>query len=340
MTAFHSDEAFVMLERLPKIDREPFVPNAKTIAFREFREQLVREGWFERSTLQEAQVLLTWVFNFCLGVAALKVSIPVGILILSVAQVTGGFLSHDYVHGRGEWCSFMRNCGCITVGLSPKWWSDKHNKHHAATNVMGVDEDIMVDPAIWLWAPDSSRDAPWRKYQHFYFPLVYAITFFLWRYDSIKTVLKEKLWGEGLALTVHYALFLAIFGPAQLFAQVAFGGILLAAIVTCTHQSEELFETMDLSFVELQFRSTRDAVCTNPLSEYIWGGMQYQLEHHLFPTMPRYKYPALVPLLKEFAQKNELEYRATDEFQIVSDNIKTYRRVASLAPVQGACPSR
>ena len=48
-------------------------------------------------------------------------------------------------------------------------------------------------------------------------------------------------------------------------------------------------------FVHAQFRSTRDAVCSNPFSEWLWGGMQYQLEHHLFPTMPRYRYPALVP---------------------------------------------
>lgn len=41
-----------------------------------------------------------------------------------------------------------------------------------------------------------------------------------------------------------------------------------------------------------QFRSTRDAVCSNPFSEWLWGGMQYQLEHHLFPTMPVPRPPA------------------------------------------------
>jgi hypothetical protein len=43
-------------------------------------------------------------------------------------------------------------------------------------------------------------------------------------------------------------------------------------------------------FAEAQFRSTRDAMCSNWISDIVWGGMQWQLEHHLFPTMPRYKY--------------------------------------------------
>lgn len=43
----------------------------------------------------------------------------------------------------------MRHYGAITCGLSPKWWSEKHNLHHAFTNVVGVDEDIMVRRATW-----------------------------------------------------------------------------------------------------------------------------------------------------------------------------------------------
>jgi fatty acid desaturase len=45
------------------------------------------------------------------------------------------------------------------------------------------------------------------------------------------------------------------------------------------------------------------------VSEYVWGGMQYQLEHHLFPTMPRYKYRRLAPVVQQWAQENGLQYR-------------------------------
>lgn len=49
--------------------------------------------------------------------------------------------------------------------------------------------------------------------------------------------------------------------------------------------------------------------------------MQYQLEHHLFPTIPRYKYRDLVPLVKQFAEENDLEYKSTGSWEIIQDNI-------------------
>ena len=55
--------------------------------------------------------------------------------------------------------------------MSPTWWSDKHNTHHARTNEVGIDEDIATDPALFLWAPDPKNDVPWRKYQGMYLPV-------------------------------------------------------------------------------------------------------------------------------------------------------------------------
>ncbi|CAN0256456.1 unnamed protein product, partial [Ectocarpus fasciculatus] len=49
--------------------------------------------------------------------------------------------------------------------------------------------------------------------------------------------------------------------------------------------------------------------------------MQYQLEHHLFPTIPRYKYRHLVPLVRKFAEENGIEYRATPQWEIIKDNM-------------------
>ena len=55
-----------------------------------------------------------------------------------------------------------------------------------------------------------------------------------------------------------------------------------------THQSEEIFIKDTLrkyDFCEAQFRSTRDAMCSNWFSDILWGGMHSQLEHRLFPTL-------------------------------------------------------
>ena len=64
--------------------------------------------------------------------------------------------------------------------------------------------------------------------------------------------------------------------------------------------------------------------------------MQYQLEHHLFPAMPRSKYPALRPILKQFASENNLKYLESGEFEILKMNWELMRDVAKADPVVGA----
>jgi fatty acid desaturase len=349
MTAFHSEEAMKMFQGLPKAQgREDPVVDQTTLEFRKFRAQLVADGWFKRNWVQEAKVLGLWLTTCAVSVWLAKVCAPLGLIGLGIVSATGGWLSHDYVHGRGPWCTFMRNFGCLSIGLSPKWWSEKHNKHHAWTNVIGVDEDIMVDPALFLWQPDPSKDVPWRRFQHLYWAVPFSITLWLWRFDSIKRVVKDKLWGEGIALAANYAFFLYLLGPAMFAGMVTLGGLLIATIVTVTHQAEEYLpnndgigldgqeSSDDPSFVDMQFRTTRDAICRDPVSEYIWGGMQYQLEHHLFPIMPRYKYSKLAPVVKEWAEKVGLDYRATDQWQIISDNINYLKKVGEAPALKGA----
>jgi acyl-lipid Delta6-acetylenase / acyl-lipid (9-3)-desaturase len=109
-------------------------------------------------------------------------------------------------------------------------------------------------------------------------------------------------------------------------------------IVTPTHQSEELFDDYQPDWVQAQFLSTRNAVTTNPFSEWIWGGMQYQLEHHLFPSMPRSKYPLLRDRLKKFAEDNNIKggYRESGEFEILKMNWELYKKVAEADPVEGS----
>lgn len=76
--------------------------------------------------------------------------------------------------------------------------------------------------------------------------------------------------------------------------------------------------------------------------QWLWGGMQYQLEHHLFPSMPRSKYPALKPILTAFAEENKIPggYRESGEFEIQRMNWELYRNVAEADPVPGAPYSR
>ena len=219
---------------------------------------------------------------------------PLSCLLLGLAMTNAGWLQHDYIHGIDKFSNALRPASTVATGLGPTWWSDKHNKHHALTNEMGVDEDIATDPFLFPWAPDPANDSPLRKIQHLIFYIPFSFLFALWRVDTLKVAVdsvegkrpdaKNELWW----LLTHYFLLLTFF-PAQVWVPAVFlSGLMSAIIVTPTHQNEEYFEEYQPDWVTAQFRSTRNAVTTNPFSEWLWGGMQYQLEHHLFPSMPRY----------------------------------------------------
>ena len=151
----------------------------------------------------------------------------------------------------------------------------KHNMHHALTNEVGYDEDVALEPALYLWRPDPKNDSPLRKYQHWYWPLPFSILFLYWRFDSWKYALQHKEWGQAARLAAHYAVYFALFPLKTFFFAIWLSGLLTATVVTVTHQSEEMFLGDSLrkyDFVEAQFRSTRDAKLSNWFSSILWGG--------------------------------------------------------------------
>lgn len=79
------------------------------------------------------------------------------------------------------------------------------------------------------------------------------------------------------------------------------------------------------SFCEGQFATTRDARTSDPFMEWLWGGMQYQLEHHLFPTMPKYYFSRVAPLVEKFAKDNGLSYRVDSQMEIWTRNFNTLK---------------
>jgi len=356
MDGFHSDKARKMYQRLPKTKTETAQmleamapPDSSTqLNFRALREELENEGWWERNYLHEATLIGIWASLVVSAGWTAGSAPPLATILLGLSMTAAGWLGHDYIHGVDEFSSKLRNFAAVAAGLAPTWWSDKHNKHHALTNEMGVDEDIATDPFLYTWVPDPAEDSPLRKIQHLYFFVPFSALFALWRVDSVSVTVnavEEKRPGaksELFSLMAHYAVLLTVF-PLQVWVPAVFlSGLLSAIIVTPTHQNEELFEEYQSDFVTAQFESTRNAITTNPFSEWIWGGMQYQLEHHLFPSMPRMRYPALHDKLVQFAKDNEVPggYRETDEFQIIKENWELYKRVAEAEAVPGAPSTR
>ena len=215
-------------------------------------------------------------------------------------------------------------------------------------NEIGVDEDIATDPFLYTWAPDPKHDSPLRKIQHWIFFIPFSALFALWRVDTMQVAIaaveekRPEAKTELYALLAHYFVLMSVLPFNVWMPAIFLSGLLSAIIVTPTHQSEELFDEYQHDFVTAQFKSTRNAVMTNPFSEWLWGGMQYQLEHHLFPSMPRSKYPLLKPILTKFAEDNKIPggYRESGEFEILKMNWDLYKKVAEADAVPGAPYSR
>lgn len=352
MDGFHSDKAREMYQRLPKSKPETAamlsatVPpdSATQLAFRDLREQLEKDGWWERDMVHEFTQLGIWASLVLAAGATAHTVAPVSCFLLALSMTAAGWLGHDYIHGVDKFSDRLRLFAPVAAGLAPTWWSDKHNKHHALTNEMGVDEDIATDPFLYTWAPDPSQDSPLRRIQHLIFWIPFSALFALWRVDSVKVTVeaieskRPEAKSELYALLAHYAVLFTVFPVAVWLPAVFISGLMSALIVTPTHQSEELFEDFQNDFVTAQVQSTRNAVTTNPFSEWIWGGMQYQLEHHLFPSMPRNKYPKLRGILMKFAEDNKIPggYRETGEFEILRMNWELYKTVAGQDAVPGA----
>lgn len=144
------------------------------------------------------------------------------------------------------------------------------------------------------------------------------------------------LWRELVPILGHYLAFLAVFPLPTFVGGVLLGGWIMANVVTTSHQSEELLMEPEHDWVLMQFRTTRDAEPAGPLMSWLWGGMQHQLEHHLFPTMPRSKYADLVPVIKAFASEHGLPYKSEGVGAILVRNWNNYARVAAAPAVPGA----
>jgi len=156
---------------------------------------------------------------------------------------------------------------------------------------------------------------------------VSAFIYYSWRVQSFQHAWKQRDSLELFLLFVDYVWLFSLPWKVSI-ASILLGGFLVGLIVTATHQSEPLVaeETSDeYDFVKIQFESTRNAYSPVAFTNWLWGGMQYQLEHHLFPTMPKYKYALISDRVREWAKNNGLNYRVDTVPQIIKRNLETLR---------------
>lgn len=325
---------------------------------RDLRDKLKSQGYFHASRLYYAYKVISTLSICAAGFALLALYgrtstmavIAAGVLVGLFWQQCG-WLAHDFGHHQ---CFEDRSINDILVvflgdfcqGFSLSWWKNKHNTHHASTNVDGHDPDIDTAP-ILLWDEIASAnyygslsDEPGTfsrfmaesvlPYQSRYFFFILAFARLSWAIQSFLYVLtegpvnKSRKLGifEVICLSLHWTVFTlaAVFWIGSVTNMLLFffvsqttTGYCLALVFALNHNgmpviSQEKAESME--FYEIQVITGRD-VELSPLGDWFMGGLNYQIEHHVFPTMPRHSLAKVKPMLRSLCKKYDINYHNT-----------------------------
>lgn len=241
------------------------------------------------------------------------------------------FLGHDSAHRQifvsgkwNDWASIV--LGDLLVGMSYGWWQHKHTRHHANPNKLGVDPDIEL-PVIIVTpdgTPPKSRLLKWlRSHQGvFFFPILLLEGVSLHASGVRRVFARGELkrrWVEIVFLLTRLIGFpLLVFivlspGIAFVFLTVQLGifGFYMGASFAPNHKGMPVVpRNASLDFLRRQVMMSRNIRGTR-LLDAAMGGLNYQIEHHLFPSMPRPHLRKAAPIVAEYCRTHDVPYMQT-----------------------------
>jgi fatty acid desaturase len=258
-----------------------------------------------------------------------------GFLAVVFGQV--GFLGHDAGHQQ-VFATRRANyvlgvlCGNLGIGLSYGWWTAKHTRHHAHPNTEGVDPDIMIGPLAFSGARAQAGRGMQRllfRYQAYLLvPMLFLEAAGL-HAASIRTLLQQAsrpatsrrgngrhwAWEAGL-LAIHVSAYLCVvflvLSPVRavvfIVVQQGLFGFYLGCSFAPNHKGMPVLAAADTTgFLRRQVLTSRN-VRGGWLTDFALGGLNYQIEHHLFPSMPRPSLRRAQPLVAAFCAERGLPY--------------------------------
>jgi len=279
-------------------------------------------------------VLLTFIMYMLIGLG----TAGIGLSIMHDAN-HGAYSKNENVN---KWLGKLLN---LVGGYAPTWKIQHNVLHHSYTNVEGYDEDICPPP--WLRFSPNAKLRKIHKYQHFYAWFFYGLLTFTWiinkdfeqlyRYKKFGLTKTEnpnfnKLFVELVVSKIIYytlALVLPILiidispGWIVLFLFLAHfeGGMILGFVFQPAHvvPETEFFEAGEDHYIDNNFYIHQMITTSNfaPRSKVLYwliGGLNYQVEHHLFPNICHVHYKKLSPIVKETAEEFNVPYNSHSTF--------------------------
>jgi fatty acid desaturase len=240
----------------------------------------------------------------------------------------------------------------LLVGISFDWWVGKHNRHHSNPNHEDLDPDISITALAFTADQASSKHGLVRliaRYQGWlFFPLLLLEAAHL-HLASTKAIIRgghgRATLVEGLLLLIHVTAYLGallvVLSPLQavvfLAVQQGLFGLYLGCAFAPNHKGmPTLTENDELDFLRRQVLTSRN-VAGSRLVDFVLGGLNYQIEHHLFPNMPRPNLRRAQPLIRTFCQDHDLPYTEASLFGSYAEAVRHLHTVgAPLRPAVAA----
>ena len=274
------------------------------------------------------------------------------VALLAFAFTQLGYLGHDAGH-RQIFGSAHRNdvfgLGInLLLGISRTWWVDTHNEHHVDPN--DLDRDPHTALPVFAFSEDQARNKEGFLrhvvgYQSYYFFPTLLLEGLGVRMASAQFLLATKVpgrWLEISLMVVHFAIYfgLLFYALSWWHAVIFFAvhqslmGLYFGSVFAPNHKGMPTFSREDkIGFLRRQVLTSRN-VSANPVADFWYGGLNYQIEHHLFPSMPRNKLKKAQPIVRAFCEERDIAYAESGAFRSNIEILQFLHKVS--APLRGS----
>jgi fatty acid desaturase len=240
------------------------------------------------------------------------------------------------------------------VGISYSWWMSKHTKHHANPNTVGKDPDIETDFVIFQ--ADRARTTTGftrafvKRQGWLFFPILTLEGLNLHVQAFRRVFSKEPLKHRGTEITLllirnfGYPVILVALMPWYIAAvflviHMALFGVYMGASFAPNHKGmPQIPQGMKVDFLRRQVMTSRN-IRGGWFMDHFMGGLNYQVEHHLFPSMARPKLHKAAKMVREFCAEKKISYTETGLFESYGIVVRYLNEVGLAARDPFDCPA-
>lgn len=261
------------------------------------------------------------------------------LLMGGLTAAIGFNVMHDGGHGSFSNSKFWNKIAAFSVnalGASALMWNNKHNiVHHTYTNIDGIDDDIEIKPMLRMC--HTQKKYLIHRFQHIYVWFLYPLLLIVWVFASDYTKYFKKKIGvvpiKKLRVFDHFAFWIAKIGYYTMMIALPiymvgfmnwligfliitmFAGLILSMVFQLAHTVEETSFPVPTEHNDIenewaihQIQTTANFATKNKLVCWLVGGLNFQIEHHLFPKISHVHYPAISQIIKKTCAEFDIKY--------------------------------